>query len=184
MYLVTNHQHLNQTKYHHIAFLSILQVVFDSDIDNWSRDTSVFNERIIGKKQLVFLIEEEEDGEIFGYYLNTKIVKKYGWQKTDSKTFQFNLQSKNNRLKQPMKFEIKDLKWGGIWMYEKSDSRLINFGDIDLKKENDKNKSYCCENKYKFDYHGIENALCGKTNTWRNNGNNFTLKRILVIQMK
>ena len=68
---------------------------------------------------------EDEDGEIFGYYLNTEIVEEYRWyQVTDSKSFHFNLQSKNNRLNQPMKFEIKDTKeeydflWqGAIYMH-------------------------------------------------------------------
>ena len=100
--------------------LKCTDIVFDSDVDNWSPYTTVLNERIIGKKQLVFLIEDE-DGEIFGYYLNTQVVEKYyDCQETDDKSFHFNLQS-NGRLKQPMKFEIKDLKKGGYYLYEKSE---------------------------------------------------------------
>ena len=60
---------------------------------------------------------------------------------------------------------------------------LIKLGEIVLEKENTKNESYCSyQNEYndKFDYHGIENALCGKTE----DNNPFTPKRILVIQMK
>ena len=52
------------------------KLLFDSNVDNWSKWTSVFNERIIGKKQLIFLIEDE-DHELFGYYLNTKIKNNY-----------------------------------------------------------------------------------------------------------
>ena len=71
--------------------LQCSDIVFDSNVDNWSKDTSVFNERIIGKKQLVFLIEDE-DGEKFGYYLNTQVIEKYGkWIETDKKSFHFNL---------------------------------------------------------------------------------------------
>ena len=44
------------------------EVVFDSDEDNWKQDRSVFNDRIIGRNHLVFLIEDE-GGEKFGYYL-------------------------------------------------------------------------------------------------------------------
>ena len=88
-------------------------ILFDSDIDNWDEDTSIFNERIVGKKQLLFIIEDE-DSEIFGYYLNTQIIQQYDKQETDYKTFHFNLQSKNNRLDKPMKFEINDRKKGGI----------------------------------------------------------------------
>jgi hypothetical protein len=44
---------------------------------------------------------------------------------------------------------------------------------------NEKNKTFCFQNEDNYDYHGIKNALCGKTNPTY-----FTPKRILVIQMK
>ena len=155
------------------------EVIFDSSKDNWNVNTSVLNERIINKKQLTFIIEDE-DNEIFGYYLNTEVVEKYRKrQETDSKSFEFNLQSKNNRLKRPMKFEIKNLYWGGIYLFEKSDVDLIWLGDFYLRKENRKNLSYCEQYEDSFDYHGIKNALCGKVPP-----EDFTQKRILVIQMK
>ena len=67
-------------------------------------------------------------------------------------------------------------KEGGYNLYEKSESNyLIGLGDIMLYKENNKNSSNCWQNEYTFDYHGIKNALCGKTDR-------FTPKRILVIQ--
>ena len=43
--------------------MKIGETLFDSNVDDWNVYTSVFNERIIGKKQIVFLIEEE-DGEV------------------------------------------------------------------------------------------------------------------------
>ena len=52
------------------------EVVFDSDIHNWSINTSVFDVKIIGRRQLVFVIEDER-GEKFGYYLNTEIKNEY-----------------------------------------------------------------------------------------------------------
>ena len=63
---------------------------------------------------------------------------------------------------------------------KKSSSRLIDLGDIRLYKENEKNESHCWQNERYFNYHGIENALCGKTGE----DGFFTPKRILVIQMK
>ena len=118
--------------------------------------------------------------EIFGYYFNTEIVEDYNHrQETDSKTFHLNLQSKNNRLKQPMKFEIKDLEEGGIWLCKQSNEELIWLGDLYLYKENNKNESYCFQDKGRFNYHGIEKALCGKGNY-----EEFTPKRIIAIQMK
>ena len=159
------------------------EIVFDSDIDNWNKETSIFNERIIGKKQLVFLIEDTV-GKMFGYYFNSKIIEKYrGQQKPDSKTFHFNLHSKNTRLKYSMKFEIKDMRYGGISLYYESDEDLIKLGDILLFKENKKYESCCVQNENYFDYNDIENALCGKKPD--NEGRMyFTPKRILVIQMK
>ena len=50
-------------------------IIFDSILKNLSPYSSEFNERIIGKKQLVFLIEDT-DGEKFGYYLNTEVIEK------------------------------------------------------------------------------------------------------------
>ena len=161
--------------------LQCSDIVFDSNVDNWKQHTSVLNDRIIGKKQLVFLIEDT-DGEKFGYYLNTEVIGKYDiWKKkTDNKSFEFNLES-NGRLKSPMKFEIKDLKGGSYCLNRKHENNLIILGDIELIKENWKNDSFCYQYEWLFDYHGIENALCGKT--W-NHYVHFKPKHILVIQMK
>ena len=154
-------------------------IIFDSENDNWSKETSIFNDIIFGKKQLTFIIEDEE-GEKFGYYLNTEVVERYFEViATDNKTFHFNLQSKNERLKQPMKFEIKDLEWGGINLFEKSHHCLITLGNIYLYKQNQKSDSCCKQYEERFNYHGIGNALCGKIGL-----DTFIPKRILVIQMK
>ena len=99
----------------------------------------------------------------------------------DNKSFEFNLES-NGRLPNPMKYEIKDVKNGGYNLFSIWDSNqaLIRLGDIILFKEDMKSQSKCCvqTNGY-IDYHGIEYPLCNKTN-----GNQFTPKRIIVIQMK
>ena len=106
--------------------LKCSHVIFNSDIDNWSKDTSVLNDRIIGKKQIAIIIEDE-DGEIFGYYCNPKIIDYYykslrlEQAKTDPKSFEFNLES-NGRLDKPMKFEIKDIEHG-YYMYEYSSNK-------------------------------------------------------------
>ena len=47
------------------------QVIFDSDIDEWN-DRKVFYERILGKKQLL-LIVEDEDGNKFGGFVNAEL---------------------------------------------------------------------------------------------------------------
>ena len=162
--------------------LTCNEVLFDSEKDNWSINTSVLNERIIGKKQLVFLIEDT-DGEKFGYYLCTEITEIYEeTHKTHWKSFHFNLQS-NGRLSFPMKFEIKDPWNGGYRLFNKTDDNLIGLGNIWLYKENKKNLSYCWQNEDIFYYYAIEKAVCGKTGGYPNY-NCFTPKRLLVIQMK
>ena len=168
--------------------LKCSDILFDSNIDHWSVNDTVFDDRIMGKKQLVFLIQDER-GEKFGYYLNTQINYEYAidtMKKTDAKSFEFNLQS-NGRLTGPMKFEIKNLKHG-YGLKNKSHKILIQIGNIQLLKENEHNLSKCLQKEDIFDYHGIENAVCGRTRYRDENGERqgeyFTLKRILVIQMK
>ena len=163
--------------------LKCSDIIFNSDVDNWKIDTSVFNERIIGKKQLIFLIEEIE-GEKFGYYLNTEIVENHDkkMKSTDSNSFHFNLESKDNRLNGPKRFEIKDQRVG-YYLYTNSNKRLLFLGNIIICKENDKNESYYVQNNDQFDYHGIENALCRKSKTEDERKIYFIPKRILVIQM-
>ena len=158
------------------------EIIFDSEKDNWSLNESVFDHKILGKKQITFIIEDEND-EIFGYYLNTEVINKENQfkMKVDDKSFQFNLKSKNNRLKQPMKFEIKDSNMGGYKLWKQSDSDLITIGEIYLIKKENRNKCYCSQQLLfcYFDYHGIENALCGKSGS----SNPFEAKRIVAIQM-
>ena len=112
--------------------------------------------------------------------MNTEVIEKYNkWIETDNKSFEFNLES-NGRLEYPMKFEIQNLKWGGYQLWNKSTDILIDLGNILIYKENMKNSSHCVQREDRFDYHGIEKALSGKIYSRFP----FTLKRILVIQMK
>ena len=138
------------------------ETLFDSNIDNWSYKTSVFNEKIIGKDKLVFLIEDK-DGEIFGYYLNSEIskyIEYHDWNRTDSKSFHFNLHS-NGLLPGPTRFDIKNIK-KGYQLFDKKAEELIVIGDIELKKENKKKFSFCIQSN-NFEYHGYPGALCRKT---------------------
>ena len=49
---------------------SNFDVLFDSDCDNWKVNESVFDDKIMGRKQLLFIIEDDHC-EKFGYFLNT-----------------------------------------------------------------------------------------------------------------
>ena len=152
-------------------------ILFDSDIDNWAINTSEFNDLLFGKKQLTFLIEEE-DGEKFGYYLNTEMIERYTKEiQTDRKSFEFNLQS-NGRLNGMIKFQIRNIN-AGIWLFGKSDELLITIGDIVLSKEDKKCESWFYQSNDNFHYHDIENPVCSK----RGLSFPFTIKRLIVIQM-
>ena len=156
-------------------------ILFDSTKDNWSYCSSVFNERIIGKKQLIFLVEDT-NGYLFGYYLHTEIQAKYRVdQSTDEHTFLFLLDSQGV-IPSMMKFEIKDTHWGCM-LYENDEDYLIGLGcgGIFLQKQNYKEESYSWKQPKYFNYHDIPISLCGKT-TYKDIC--FTPKRILVIQMQ
>ena len=170
-------------------------VLFDSDYDNWAENTSVFLQQIRGKGCLAFLIEDT-DGEKFGYYLNASLyyLNKNGEQILRcSGSFEFNLQSQNNRLSGPKKFDLRNAPdWRntrpgeGIRIYNKSYSTLIGIGSITLRKENSKSFSECNQNDT-YNYNNIKSALCGKSmqrKGFRSSSAHFTPKRIQVIQMK
>ena len=52
--------------------LTLLDVIFDSEYDNWSVSKSVFDQKIFGKENLVFVIEDTE-GNLFGGFINSTI---------------------------------------------------------------------------------------------------------------
>ena len=155
-------------------------VLFDSTVDDWSHGSNIFNKRITGQRRLMFLLENE-DGEKYGYYLNTMVIEKYTERvSTDVVSFHFNLESKG-RLSEPMKFEIKDINEGGYVLYDEKEYRFVNLGNIALYKDNWKGQSTCWQNNTRFDYKGIDRALCGKEyNTYKEY---IKPKRILVIRM-
>ena len=85
-----------------------------------------------------------------------------------------------------LKFEMKGENYPQIVTIKTTEERLIQLGDIGLHKENTKNKS-CCYQSENYNYDGLTDCLCGKTGFWIGqelNGNYFSPKRILVIQMK
>ncbi|BFU20592.1 predicted protein [Entamoeba histolytica] len=151
----------------------VFSTLFDSDKDNWNADISVFDQRIKNKEHLIILIEDEE-GNKFGGYVDSKIDK-VGCYINDSKSFLFSLES-NGRIEGMKKFDIKKSGYA-FWLWNQSDNCLFALGcghDICVYKENYKTKSYCKQSS--FEYGGISNALCGK--------GGFTPKRITIIEMK
>ena len=165
--------------------MKCIDIVFNSDIDDWNQETSLFNNRIFEKQQLVFLIEDEEEN-IFGYYLHSKVLVDYDYDqscykytKTDSKTFTFHLHLTNKSLIKLMNIEPNYEGNHSFEFYHDESVCLIRLGGIVLYKENRKEESYCgiCEDK--IDENSKE---CFEQN--EKNWIQFTPKRIIVIQMK
>ena len=159
-------------------------ILFDSTRDNWTQNTTEFNRKVMGKSQLIFLIEDT-NGNKFGYYLNTRVEpNRYNqWVGTNSGTFFFSLKS-NGRITQGngmMKFEIKETKESYCFL-DSSNERMIAlggcFGDITIFHANHKTKCSAYQNEDKFNYHGIPHALYGKVHP-----QTFTPRRFVVIQM-
>ena len=104
--------------------LKCKEILFDSDIDNWSKNSSTFDSKIKGRKQLVFIVEDTE-GNKFGGYIDAIIDKYWDFDTqtriTDSKSFVFSLES-NGRLNGMKKFNIEYPQYA-VGLYNKSDFR-------------------------------------------------------------
>ncbi|GAB1225697.1 hypothetical protein ENUP19_0259G0031 [Entamoeba nuttalli] len=152
-------------------------ILFDSVIDDWKENTSVFDQRIMNKEHIIIIIEDEE-GNKFGGYVNSKIDKIESYI-NDSKSFLFSLESKG-RIEGMKKFDIQQPQYA-FYLDKQPNERLFIFGlygdDIDVYKENYKTKSSCYQRS--FSYSGISNTLCGKQ--WPEH---FIPKRIIAIKMK
>ena len=154
-------------------------VLFDSNVDDWKMNTSVFSKKIMESTgKLLFVINDEKNNK-FGAYITQAINKIDEWI-DDENAFVFSLKS-NGRLEKPMMFEIQDENWHGAMVYNDNDDMLIHLGScgqISLKKEEKKEDSYCNQN-LSFDYqvNGVidKHTLCGEFH--------FVPKRIVVIQM-
>ena len=161
------------------TWLKFGPILFDSKKDNIKENRCELIERIVGKSNVLFLIEDKQKNK-FGYFQSTPFENTTNvWLPTDEKAFVFSLES-NGRIDYPLKCEIKDTK-NGYKLFLKNDNRLIAFGSnaILLKKHQMKDKSYCEQKDNIFDYHNRSTVLTGKDYpNWH-----FTPKRILVFEM-
>ena len=180
-YRITLHRECILTEFDHMDWLeestglSLGEILFDSNYDDWST-RSVMITRISNKHDLLFLIEDT-DGEVFGGYLHEQIKEKFDEWITDNKSFLFNLKS-NGRLSNPTKFEIKQ-SHRAFYFHPESNPELLFLGchgSLCVYIKELKDQSICDQYESAYQYHGIENAVCGKEE--------FIPKRITVIQMK
>ena len=149
------------------------EILFDSDKDDWNENTSVFDDRLMNKSNLIFIVEDT-NGNKFGGYITSKI-EKYDSYINDEKAFVFSLKS-NNRLKRMKKFHIAEPKYAFLLFQKSNQYDLFRIGrnDIGVYKMNRFNGGTVIH--HTFDYKGYKDIL-------RIDGD-FTMKRFIVIQMK
>lgn len=152
------------------------KVIFDSNVDLWDVHNSTFVNKVFNKSNLVFIIKDDI-GNKFGYYLNSTLDKIEKSMSTSMQSFMFSLEH-NHDSSYPKKFELR-FKFNNCYLYSNESSRLIDIGDICLKKKSFKDSSYCDLDNWNFNYH------CGKYLFGSNKSTfNFNPNHLLVIQMK
>ena len=122
-----------------ITKLKIKEIIFDSEIHYWERNTSEFDSKIFGKEKLLFLIEDTNNN-LFGGFINSKIDKYIYYEQfklkgkriIDSNAFLFSI---NNNETMKIKKE-----WSGFAfkLYKKEENVLFGFGngpDISIMKK-------------------------------------------------
>ena len=157
------------------------EILFDSDKHNHKINSSVFDDKIMNKSQLLFL-GETVDGVYFGEYLNSKVNGYAEFNETDKKwrggiyddqSFLFSFKTKvpqrfTKRIERPI---------NSFTLWKKEHDHLCTLGARDVWIFKNFTKCVCDQNYYSsFDYGVTINAMVGK------NGE-FELKRFQVIQM-
>ena len=157
--------------------MKIGTIVFDSAIDSYSQGSSVFDSKIIGRKNICLLIESvvEKKNITVGMCLFNSISQHFTGQKTaiqDEKAFVFSFR---NNCKNKYAIQSKDPSI--FYLYPSDHTDLFQIGmDIKIYKNGE---TLCLQNEHSiFNYGKAKNALFG------NIGHNcFSLKRIVVFQM-
>ena len=148
------------------------EIIFDSNINNWNKNTSEFDSIILNKEKVIIVIEDKKRN-IFGCFLNDKISLNESFQ---SKEFLFSL--KRNGKKTMKKYERNNERknernnWG-FTVFKKESNALFTIGenDICILKKNNKNKCYC-------------NLINSNELFSIDHLNQFEVKRIFILKMK
>ena len=59
-------------------------VIFDSEKDNWKKESSVFDDKVLKQEKLAFVIETT-DGHYIGIYLHVRVFDANKWIKVEKK---------------------------------------------------------------------------------------------------
>ena len=150
------------------------EIIFDSDKDEWSENTSTFDTKLMNKSNVLILIEENKNGIKFGQFIYKKIDKLNDYVQ-DKRSFLYTFKDNDPKI-----FHNKKTRPYSISLFDKQHSYLAYIGnDIHLMKKGQ--QSFCNDGESTFfDYKGEINQLIGGTSNYTF----FTPNRILVIQMK
>ena len=118
--------------------MKVSEIVFDSKKHNWKEDKSVFDQLILNKQNLIFLIETEDNIK-FGGFISSKIdkIRKFI---SDENAYVFTFKDNN-----PMKFDInKYRKYDAFYLFNKLNYCLFEIGyeDIFIFKHNQKSNIF------------------------------------------
>ncbi|ELP88815.1 hypothetical protein EIN_103380 [Entamoeba invadens IP1] len=162
-------------KLEEITKKKISNIVFNSFEDDWSKDTSVFDDKIKGKGDLLFLIEDDKKNKFGGVYYG-KVDKSGYWLKGDT-SFIFSL-VRNGELN-PKIFLLKEGQADNAFIScLTNNSYLFAFGNNDTTKNSDIDVGKC----------GSKYNKCTPTRYTAQsgdliNGQTYTPKSIHVFQL-
>ncbi|ELP85132.1 hypothetical protein EIN_081640 [Entamoeba invadens IP1] len=136
--------------------LKVKSVVFDSNIDNWNKDNSVFSQKIVGLQNFSVFIKDVQDN-IFGVFIREKVTKRSGWV-TDKNSFVFKLKS-NSKTTSECFFANEDcLHMFAVFDDDKEGLFAVGDGhDIAVRKKGIEG-SYCSPKSFQYTNGG---DLCG-----------------------
>ena len=152
----------------------IKELIFDSNKHNWSVNTSEFDEKLLGKDHLLFIITTEINNQeiTFGGYLSERIDQTICFI-GDSNAFVFTFMDNI-----PLKCEIlKEESFNAFTLCSKYVPALFSFGNRNIHFFKQDHLSRCYQNcPQSFNYHNKENALIGN--------DSFIPKRLYVLQLE
>ena len=151
-------------------------LIFNSDVDDWNRRTSAFDEKLLSQKNVLFIVEDTKLNK-FGYYY-PGVINELGRANRTENCFLFILRS-NGRFDEMLKFDQLG-NYSGLEIRHSYDKTL--FGIIAafwVDKEKYKKGSYWYYEPHDFDYLDHDHPLGGKGGSVY-----FTPKRIVVFGME
>ncbi|ELP86170.1 hypothetical protein EIN_328570 [Entamoeba invadens IP1] len=160
-------------KLEEIAQQKISNVLFDSITDDWSKNTSVFGDKINNKTNVLFLVEDDQNNKFGGVLYDEINIDTW----IDTKTsFIFSLV--RNGILNPIKFDLQFGQNRAFIVSVKDNHWLFVFG----KNEARDTRDICIKKK------GISGNKCSPTCYNAkigdlNDGNEFIPKRIRVFQL-